>query len=63
MDRRREAPRQGVPELTLTALHPGVTLEQAQEATAWELKVADELETSDPPTEDELGLLRELKSA
>ena len=50
-------------ELTLTALHPGVTLEQAQEATAWELKVADELETSDPPTEDELGLLRELKSA
>ncbi len=40
-----------------------MTLEQAQEATAWELKVADELETSDPPTEDELGLLRELKSA
>jgi glutaconate CoA-transferase, subunit B len=50
-------------ELALTALHPGVTLEQAQEATAWELKVADELETSDAPTEDELGLLRELKSA
>jgi len=50
-------------ELTLTALHPGVTLEQAQEATAWELKVADELQTSDPPTEDELSLLRELKSA
>ena len=53
----------GPPELTLTALHPGVTLEQAQEATAWELKVADELQTSDPPTEDELSLLRELKSA
>jgi len=50
-------------ELTLTALHPGVTPEQAQEATAWELKVADELETSDPPSEDELSLLRELKSA
>jgi len=50
-------------ELALTALHPGVTLEQAQEATAWELKLADELETSDPPTEEELGLLRELKSA
>jgi len=50
-------------ELTLTALHPGVTLEQAQEATAWELKVADELETSDAPSEDELSLLRELKSA
>ena len=51
------------PELTLTALHPGVTLEQAQEATAWELKVADDLETTDAPTEDELALLRELKSA
>jgi glutaconate CoA-transferase subunit B len=50
-------------ELTLTAVHPGVTLEQAQEATAWELKVADELETSDPPTDDELALLRELQSA
>ncbi len=53
----------GPSELTMTALHPGVTLEQAQEATAWELKVADELETSDAPTEDELSLLRELKSA
>jgi glutaconate CoA-transferase subunit B len=50
-------------ELTLTRLHPGVTLEQAQEATAWELKVADDLETTEPPTEDELALLRELKSA
>jgi glutaconate CoA-transferase subunit B len=50
-------------ELTLCALHPGVTLEQAQEATAWELRVSDELETTDPPSEDELALLRELKSA
>jgi glutaconate CoA-transferase subunit B len=50
-------------ELTLTALHPGVTLEDAREKTAWELKVADDLETTDAPTEDELGLLRELKSA
>jgi glutaconate CoA-transferase subunit B len=50
-------------ELTLTALHPGVTLEQARAATGWELKVADELETTDAPTEDELALLRELKSA
>jgi glutaconate CoA-transferase subunit B len=50
-------------ELTLTRLHPGVTLEQAQEATAWELKVADDLETTEPPTEDELALLREMKSA
>jgi glutaconate CoA-transferase, subunit B len=50
-------------ELTLTALHPGVTLEQARAATGWELRVADELETTDAPTEDELALLRELKRA
>jgi glutaconate CoA-transferase subunit B len=60
---RRRSGSDPFPELTLTALHPGVTLEQAREATGWELEVADELETSDPPTEDELGLLRELKSA
>jgi glutaconate CoA-transferase subunit B len=49
-------------ELVLEALHPGVTLEQAQAATGWELKVADAVETTDAPTEGELGLLRELKA-
>jgi glutaconate CoA-transferase subunit B len=47
----------------MTALHPGVSLDDAREATAWELKVADDLATTDPPTEDELAALRELKSA
>jgi glutaconate CoA-transferase subunit B len=47
-------------ELVLEALHPGVTLEQAREATGWELQVADDLETTDPPTADELSALREL---
>jgi glutaconate CoA-transferase subunit B len=50
-------------ELTQTALHPGVTLDQAREATGWELKVADDLETTDAPSADELAALRELKSA
>jgi glutaconate CoA-transferase, subunit B len=50
-------------ELTLTALHPGVTLEQARDATAWELAVADDLQTSEPPSADELALLRQLESA
>jgi glutaconate CoA-transferase, subunit B len=49
-------------ELTLTALHPGVTVEEAKEATGWELKVAEELETTDPPTERELEILRDLKA-
>ena len=47
-------------ELVLEALHPGVTLEQVREATGWELQVADDLETTEPPTADELAALREL---
>jgi glutaconate CoA-transferase subunit B len=50
-------------ELTLTALHPGVTLDQARDATGWELAVADELEATEPPSADEIALLRELKAA
>jgi glutaconate CoA-transferase subunit B len=50
-------------ELTQTALHPGVTVDQAREATGWDLKVADDLQTTDPPSADELAALRELKSA
>jgi glutaconate CoA-transferase, subunit B len=48
-------------ELVLEALHPGVTLEQAREATGWELRVAGDLRTTDPPTPEELARLRELK--
>jgi glutaconate CoA-transferase subunit B len=47
-------------ELVLEAVHPGVTLEQAREATGWELKVADDVRTTDPPTRQELALLRGL---
>jgi glutaconate CoA-transferase subunit B len=49
-------------ELVLEALHPGVTLEQAREATGWELQVADDLRTTHPPTPDELAALRELNA-
>jgi glutaconate CoA-transferase subunit B len=37
-------------ELTLQSLHPGVTVEQAREATGWELAVAADLARTDPPT-------------
>ena len=47
-------------ELTLTALHPGVTVEQVKEATGWKLKVAPELETTPAPTADYLTALRDL---
>jgi glutaconate CoA-transferase, subunit B len=47
-------------ELTLVALHPGATVERAREATGWELRVADDLVTTEPPTEEELDALRDL---
>jgi glutaconate CoA-transferase, subunit B len=50
-------------ELTLTTLHPGATVEEAKEGTGWDLKVADALSTSAAPTEEELTVLRSLKSA
>ncbi|MYR40727.1 CoA-transferase [Streptomyces sp. SID5910] len=52
--------REGVgEELRLIAVHPGVTVGQVREATGWDLKVADSVETVEPPTAAELRLLRE----
>jgi glutaconate CoA-transferase subunit B len=45
-------------EMVLTALHPGKTAEQAKGNTGWDLKVAIELRTTEPITEDELQILR-----
>jgi glutaconate CoA-transferase subunit B len=47
-------------ELVLVQVHPGVSAEQAREATGWELNVADELGTTEPPSDEELAALREL---
>ncbi len=48
-------------ELTLTACHPGVTVEQVRQATGWPLKVADQVRTTAAPTAEELTALRELE--
>ena len=50
-------------ELVLTHLHEGVTTDQAQQATGWDLQFADDLQTTEPPTEEELRALRELVNA
>jgi glutaconate CoA-transferase subunit B len=50
-------------ELVLTHVHPEVTADQAREATGWDLQVADDLVTTDPPTDEELRQLRELVAA
>ena len=42
------------------ALHPGATVEGAREATGWELRVAEKVTTTEPPTDEELEVLREL---
>jgi glutaconate CoA-transferase subunit B len=53
-------PRDG--ELTLVRVHPGVTVDDAREATGWDLRVADEVTETAPPTDDELEALRALES-
>jgi glutaconate CoA-transferase, subunit B len=45
-------------ELMLTALHAGVSVEQVKENTGWPLKVADSLRHTEPPTAEELHILR-----
>jgi glutaconate CoA-transferase subunit B len=47
-------------ELVLTQLHGGVSVEQAREATGWELAVAQDVRVTEPPSERELDALREL---
>jgi glutaconate CoA-transferase subunit B len=46
-------------ELILTALHPGRTIEEALANTGWNLKVAAKLRYTEPPSEEELRILRE----
>jgi acyl CoA:acetate/3-ketoacid CoA transferase beta subunit len=45
--------------LQLTHVHPGVRAEDVQAKTGFELRVAEQLAVSEPPSEYELGLLRE----
>jgi len=47
-------------EIMLASLHPGVTLEEVQEQISWELKLADKIQTTPPPTEEELTVIRQL---
>jgi glutaconate CoA-transferase subunit B len=49
-------------ELVLMAVHDGVDAAQVREATGWDLRVAEELRTTEPPTSEELSALRELVS-
>ena len=47
-------------ELVLTQVHPGVCADDVRENTGWDLRVADDLATTEPPTDEELSALQEL---
>ena len=49
-------------ELTLTAVHPGVQVETVLGETGWELRVGEDLKRTEPATEEELRVLRDLTS-
>jgi len=46
--------------MQVLALHSGVTLDEVQDNTGFKLLVADKLETTEPPSERELAVLRHL---
>jgi glutaconate CoA-transferase subunit B len=47
-------------ELTLVKVHRGISADHARAATGWELRVADDLSETDPPSALELEALRAL---
>lgn len=49
-------------ELTLVGLHPGMTVDTAQANTSWQLRVADRVVVSEPPSQQELDVLRRLEA-
>jgi glutaconate CoA-transferase subunit B len=46
-------------ELTLTTLHPGITVDQVRANTGWELKISSQMRVTQPPGVEELRILRE----
>jgi glutaconate CoA-transferase, subunit B len=50
-------------ELVLTHTHPGVSVDRVRAETGWDLRVAGELAETEPPSDDELRVLRGLRSA
>lgn len=46
--------------MRLQALHPGASVEEVKERTGFEMLIPEDLSYTDPPTEEELRILREL---
>ena len=46
-------------EMHLASLHPGVTLDDVADSTAWNMRRADAVSETAPPTQEELRIIRE----
>ena len=55
-------PDPGTKELVVTSLHPSVTRKDVVDATGWDIRFADNTETTPEPTAKELEVLRDLKA-
>ena len=49
-------------ELVVVSLHPGVTRDDVTAATGWDIRFAEQLESTPEPSANELEILRELKA-
>jgi len=45
-------------EIMLSSVHPGVTVEDVQKEIGWELKLAEQIETTEPPSEKEVEMIK-----
>ena len=46
-------------EMVLAAIHPEISYDQVRENTGWNLRIADDCQVTQPPTAEELTILRE----
>jgi glutaconate CoA-transferase, subunit B len=46
-------------EMYLDAVHPKVTVEEVKKNTSWDLKIAKDVKETEPPTEEEIRMIRE----
>ncbi|MCZ6884993.1 MAG: CoA-transferase subunit beta, partial [Alphaproteobacteria bacterium] len=53
-------PEPGTRELVVTSMHPGITREQIIDATGWDIRFANDVTETEPPSETELATLRDL---
>ncbi|QIX25558.1 3-oxoadipate--succinyl-CoA transferase subunit B [Nocardioides sp. JQ2195] len=46
-------------ELEVSEVHPGVSVDEVRAATGWDIAVADDVRTTEPPTVEDVRLLRD----